>query len=117
MWVADMALTDEERAQQVAARLAACKRYMRVDYTEDDELICGLLDMADEYLRGAGCAREQSYAMYDTVCHAMVLSLYDNRADDARQAVETVPQVVRQMLNQLKLRCNYGGGADDGAGG
>lgn len=94
--------------QPAAERLDACKAYMKVDYPEDDALICGFMDMADGYLTGAGCVREICPAMYDNICYAMVLNLYDGRADDAQQAAESVPKIVRQFLTQLKLRCQYG---------
>ena len=109
-------MSAEEQAALAEERLAACKKYMKVDYPDDDELICGFMDMADEYLAGAGCVREASPAMYDIICYAMTLNLYDGRASDAQQAAESVPKIARQFLTQLKLRCNYGGAAD-GSGG
>ena len=109
-------MSSEEKAALAEERLAACKQYMKVDYPDDDELICGFMDMADEYLAGAGCVREASPAMYDIICYAMTLNLYDGRASDAQQAAESVPKIARQFLTQLKLRCNYGGAAD-GSGG
>ena len=109
-------MSAEEQAALAEERLAACKKYMKVDYPDDDELICGFMDMCAEYLAGAGCVREASPAMYDIICYAMTLNLYDGRASDAQQAAESVPKIARQFLTQLKLRCNYGGAAD-GSGG
>ena len=106
----------DAQAALAEERLAACKKYMKVDYPDDDELICGFMDMADEYLAGAGCVREASPSMYDIICYAMTLNLYDGRASDAQQAAESVPKIARQFLTQLKLRCNYVGAAD-GSGG
>ena len=111
-------MSAEEQAALAEERLAACKKYMKVDYAEDDALICGFMDMADGYLTGAGCVREVCPAMYDNICYAMVLNLYDGRADDAQQAAESVPKIVRQFFTQLKLRCQYGeGAATDGRAG
>ena len=112
-------MSSEEKAALAEERLAACKKYMKVDYPDDDELICGFMDMADEYLAGAGCVREVSPSMYDIICYAMVLNMYDGRADDAQQAAESVPKIARQFLTQLKLRCSYGeeAAADGSAGG
>ena len=109
-------MSSAEKASLAEERLAKCKKYMKVDYPDDDELICGFMDMADEYLAGAGCVREASPSMYDIICYAMTLNLYDGRASDAQQAAESVPKIARQFLTQLKLRCNYGGAAD-GSGG
>lgn len=109
-------MTAEEKTAQ-DERLAACKRYMRVDYEDDDELIAGLMMANDAYLIGAGIRREVNEAQHDLIVQAMTLQMYDARgADTPQQALETVPPLVRSMFNQLKLRCNYGGAAD-GAGG
>lgn len=111
-----MNMTAEEKAAQ-DERLAACKRYMRVDYEDDDELIAGLMQASDAYLIGAGIRREVNEAQHDLIVQAMTLQMYDARgADTPQQALETVPPLVRSMFNQLKIRCNYGGAAD-GTGG
>lgn len=112
-------MSSAEKAALAEERLAACKKYMKVDYPDDDELICGFMDMCAEYLAGAGCVREVSPAMYDLIQKAMTLNLYDNRADSPQQALELVPEVVRQAFNQFKIRCNYGeeAAADGSAGG
>lgn len=46
----------DAQAALAEERLAACKKYMKVDYPDDDELICGFMDMADEYLAGAAAS-------------------------------------------------------------
>ena len=107
-------MTADEQAALAQARLDACKKYMRVDYGEDDELIAALMDAADRYLAGAGVTRDTAPAMYDLIVHDMTLRTYDGRDGAAAQAA-TAP-LIRSMLTQLKLRCNYGGAAD-GAGG
>lgn len=110
-------MTAEEKAALAKERLAACKKYMRVDYDEDDELIAGLMMSNDAYLAGAGIRRDGNEAQHDLIVQAMTLQMYDARGTDTpQQALETVPPLVRQMFNQLKIRCNYGGAAD-GAGG
>lgn len=109
-------MTAEEKAA-LEERLEACKRYMKVDYDEDDELIAGLMQANDAYLSSAGVRRDVSPAQHDLIVHAMTLQMYDARGTDTpQQALETVPPLVRQMFNQLKIRCNYGGTVD-GAGG
>ena len=109
-------MTAEEKAA-LEERLEACKRYMKVDYDEDDELIAGLMQANDAYLSSAGVRRDVCPAQHDLIVQAMTLQMYDARGTDPpQQALETVPPLVRQMFNQLKIRCNYGGAAD-GAGG
>lgn len=107
-------MSSAEKAALAEDRLAACKKYMKVDYPDDDELIAALMDAADRYLEGAGVNRDAAPAMYDLIVHDMTLRTYDGRDDDAEHAA-TAP-LVRSMLTQLKLRCNYGGAAD-GSGG
>lgn len=87
--------------------LNGCKRYLRVDFTDDDNVIEAMLGAAYGYLDGAGATRDIAPAQYDLIAHNMVLQMYDGRDDDAAQAA-TAP-LVRQMLTQLKLRSAYGG--------
>ena len=109
-------MTAEEKAA-LEERLDACKRYMKVDYDEDDELIAVLMQANDAYLSSAGVRRDVCPAQHDLIVQAMTLQMYDARGTDTpQQALETVPPLVRQMFNQLKIRCNYGG-VTDGAGG
>ena len=111
-------MSSAEKAALAEERLAACKKYMKVDYPDDDELICGFMDMADEYLAGAGCVREARPSMYDIICYAMEPITFDRRAHDPQQEAERVPKIARQFLTQLKLRCQYGEeAAGDGSAG
>ena len=55
--------------------------------------------------------REGHEALYDIIAHAMVLEKYEGRCvDNAAQALQSVPPIVRQMFTQLKLVCAYEGG-------
>lgn len=110
-------MTAEEKAA-LEERLDACKRYMKVDYDDDDELIAGLMQANDAYLSSAGVRRDVSPAQHDLIVQAMTLQMYDARGTDTpQQALETVPPIVRQMFNQLKIRCNYGGATDGSTSG
>ena len=103
-------------AEELAAeRLKACKQYMRVDFEDDDEIICGLLDAADGYLDGAGIDRAVSPKQYDLIAYAMTLQMYDGRNADSPEQAATSP-LVRQMITQLKLRSGYGGADSDKSG-
>lgn len=106
-------LTPEEAAR---GRFEACKRYLRVDIADDDEIITALLAAADGYLRGAGIDRATDPAQYDLVAYALTLQMYDERDADTPQQAATAP-LVRQMLTQLKLRSAYGGEVPNGTGG
>lgn len=97
-------------------RLAACKKYMRIDFVDDDEIVCALLDTADGYLTGAGISRAVSPAMYDTIAYVMTLEMYDGRGATDPQQAASAP-LVQRMLTQLKLRCAYEEVPDDGNSG
>ena len=110
-------MSSAEKAALAEERLAAGNNYIKVHYPAYDELSAALLDAADRYLEGAGVNRDAAPAMYDLIVHDMTLRTYDGRDDDAEHAA-TAP-LVRSMLTQLKLRCQYGeeAAADGSAGG
>lgn len=110
-----MSTTGKTAEELATERLIKCKRYMRVDIDDDDEIICGLLDAADGYLDGAGIDRAVNPAQYDLIACAMTLQMYDSRDADSPEQAATSP-LVQQMITQLKLRSAYGG-VDDGARG
>lgn len=91
-------------------RLMSVKEYCRIDYDEDDALLCSFILAVDDYLAGAGCSREGHENLYDLIVADMVLRQYDGRDADTEHAA-TAP-LVRAMLTQLKLQCAYGGAAD-----
>jgi len=84
-------------------RFAALKNYVRVDFDDDDPLLSMLLAIADDYLVAAGIDRELAPAAYDLASFHMVSALYDGRETDAAHAAAT--PAVRQIINQLKIRC------------
>ena len=91
-------------------RLALLKQYCKVDYDEDAMVLSSLAETADAYLAQAGCIRAGHEDMWDMIVCDMVLRQYDGRDDDVEHAATST--LLRQMLNQLKLVCAYGGAAD-----
>lgn len=97
-------------AAHAAERLAACKRYLQVDFDDDDALIAALLNACDVYLLGAGISRTEGNAgLYDIVAYAMTLQLYDGRGVGKLGAASeaAAAPTVRHMLTQLKLISGY----------
>lgn len=100
-----------------AERLDAIKKYCRVDYDEDDAQLTGFAEMSDSYLAQCGINRDGHEAMYDLIVQAMVLNQYEGKcADNAAAALATVPPLVRQMVNQLKFVCAFGGAGNGNTG-
>lgn len=81
--------------------LEACKAYMRVDGSDDDQLIAGLMAAAKEYLAGAGISDlETTEPLYTLAVHSLTLHYYDHR--DAVGGEASLPTGLRPIINQLK---------------
>ncbi len=94
------------------ALLEACKRYMRVDGDEEDEVILSLMFAAELYLRGAGITPENSpEALYSLALYGLTLHYYDHR--DAVGNESAFPAGLRPVITQLKLMA---GANSDAAG-
>lgn len=55
------------------------KSYLRVDDTDDDDLIQELQTAAEEYMANAGVAKEYDRAVYKFAIKLLVSHWYDNR--------------------------------------
>ena len=83
-------------------RLAAVKRYMRVDGDEDDEVIAALYAAAVLYLNNAGISELPSgTALYDLAVWSLTLHYYDHR--DAVGNEASIPTGLRPIITQLQL--------------
>ncbi len=63
--------------------LAAAKAYMRLEGSEEDALVMGMVLAARAYLAGAGVALPAAgsgrRALYDRACHSLALTYYERR--------------------------------------
>lgn len=93
-------LTAAEAAQ--AAALEACKTFMHVDGTDEDDLIGGLLmPAAKAYLANAGIPEpEEDSPLYNLAVYALTLHYHDHR--DAVGGEADVPSNLRPVINQMK---------------
>lgn len=83
-------------------RLEACKKYMRVDGEDEDDVILALMAAAQAYLARAGIAPERSpAAQYDLALWGLTLHYYDHREAVGNEAA--FPIGLRPIINQLKL--------------
>lgn len=89
-----MAVSDE--------KLAAAKKYMRIDGTDDDAVIRALYEAAVIYLQDAGIEEPSSdSALYNLAVWSLTLHYYDHR--DAVGTEASFPTGLRPIINQLKL--------------
>lgn len=90
------------RTKADTARLEACKRYMRVDGEDEDDVILALMSAAQTYLERAGITPERSpAAQYDLALWGLTLHYYDHREAVGNEA--TFPIGLRPVITQLKL--------------
>lgn len=75
------------------------KRYARIDYDDDDDLIAGLGAAWETYLKGAGIhQRGEDDSVYRLLVQAMTLHSYEFRT----VSPDALPLGLRRMINQRK---------------
>lgn len=85
-------------------QLEACKRYMRVDDPDDDEVIRALMEAAILYLDNAGIVSTKvPPGLYNLALWSLTLHYYEHRADVESGAA--FPAGLRPIINQLKIVC------------
>ena len=84
------------------AALAAVKRYMRVEGTEEDAVISALYVAAVLYLQNAGIEPPDSpNGLYNLALWSLTLYYYDHRDDVGSET--SFPVGLRPVITQLKL--------------
>lgn len=87
----------------MAADLAAVKAYCRIDTEDDDDLILSLIDVATDYLAGAGIPDDMAdNPKYVHCIKAQVLELYDHRGMTESVQLSAIPGL-QNVIVQLKL--------------
>jgi len=90
------------RTKAATAQLEACKKYMRVDGEDEDDVILALMAAAEVYLKGAGVMPDWSPpALYNLALFRLTLHYYDHRNEVGNEAA--FPIGLRPVINQLKL--------------
>lgn len=90
------------RTKADITKLETCKKYMRVDGEDEDDIIQALMSAAELYLKGAGIVPEWSPpALYNLALWGLTLHYYDHR--DAVGNESAFPVGLRPVITQLKL--------------
>lgn len=82
------------------------KKYLRVDFNDDDTLIDGLMIAADEFLKGSiGATYDNAGERAKTLSLIVISDLYDNRGlhDDSAKVSNNVRRLVDDFSLQLRL--------------
>ena len=84
--------------------LEEAKMYLRVDHTEEDNLIESLIDAAETYLKNAtGRTFDGSNYIARLFCLTLVTDWYENRG----LVVGKVGEEIRPVINSLLVQLNY----------
>lgn len=87
-------------------KLEELKLYLRIDGTEDDDLLIALQDGAVDYLKNAGVA-ESSNALYGLAVKLLVSHWYENRIS---VAIGSTTKQLEYSLQAIMAQLMYGGG-------
>jgi len=81
--------------------IAELKTYLRIDGSEDDEILALLMDAAKEYLRNAGVVEpETTSRLYDLAVMLYVALHYENR--DPSMKMDRFSFALESIILQLK---------------
>lgn len=87
----------------MAADLEAVKAYCRIDTEDDDALLVSLMEVAVDYLAGAGVPDSMAdNPKYIHAVKAQVLELYDHRGMTESVQLSAIPGL-QNVIVQLKL--------------
>lgn len=79
--------------------LETLKKYLRVDGSEDDEILTLLIDASKEYLKGSGVS-ESNTALYKLAVMMHVALNYENRNPAIK--IESINFALQSIILQIK---------------
>ena len=89
------------------SELASLKNYLRVDYTDDDELIKSLQSAAIEFVQNStGKQYSSSDKLYSLCVNILVAHWYENR-DNVAQYTNEMPYTTKTIMNHIALSSSY----------
>ncbi|WP_303274919.1 head-tail connector protein [uncultured Dialister sp.] len=98
----------------MAVTLSQAKNYLKIDsdITEDDELITGLIDAANDYVKrttGKTNNGDNSSSLYDLCLEMLVAHWFENRAVYSAKpgAINDIPHTVTALLIHIAQCSDY----------
>ncbi len=95
----------------MAVSLEAAKQYLKLDadIVEDDELIEGLIEGANEYIEQCTGKRNDNSKLYDLCIKLLVAHWYENRATFYPKPgnLSEMPHAVTALLKHISLAGHY----------
>ncbi|ACO85308.1 MULTISPECIES: head-tail connector protein [Clostridium] len=83
--------------------LEQVKKFLRVDFSEDDTYITLLIDVAKEYIVDAVGKYDETSARYKLLLFNIVSTLYENRQYTIDRSNEKVAYTLKSIILQLQL--------------
>lgn len=78
------------------------KLYLKVDDSEDDELILALQKSAEEYLENAGISKDYSRELYKLAVKLLISNWYENRTVESSKSATKLSYSLDNIITQLK---------------
>lgn len=87
--------------------LERLKRFLRIDYDDDDEDILLMVDAAKEYIVDAVGFFEENSARMQLLLLNLVSTMYENRQYTVDKSNEKAAYAIRSIILQLQLGEGY----------
>lgn len=104
----------------MAVSLEAAKQYLKLDadIVEDDDLIEGLIEGANEYIEQCTGKRNDDSKLYDLCIKLLVAHWYENRATFYPRpgSLSEMPHAVTALIRHIGLASHYPALDDTGGG-
>jgi len=83
------------------------KKYLKVDGTEEDDLLLGLQGAAEEYLLNAGVAKDYTKNLFKIAIKLLISHWYENRN---AVVVGSISKNMEFSLSNIIIQLKYSGG-------
>lgn len=82
--------------------LERVKQYGKLEYSDEDELIIGLINAAIDTLEATGVSRESESELYILAVERLALHYYENREEVG--GGQPIPMGMNWMITHLRLK-------------
>ena len=81
------------------------KKYLRIDFDDDDFYIKDLINLSKSYIQQqTGVCYSPNDAVYNQAVLFMVAHFYDNRSSVSEKAINEVPMTLTSMIKHIGMR-------------
>ncbi len=89
----------------MTSMLSDVKKYLRVDFNNDDDYIEDLIKMSKDYIYGqTDVEYAENDLLYKQAILLTVANFYDNRSPISEKAIIETPMSLTQLIKQIGMR-------------